>query len=279
MTRVSEDSGSGASDGEPGAAARDVVAIDGPSGAGKSTVSRTLAARLGFAYLDTGAMYRAVTWHLLEHQFTAIEDDAALEHLLADLRLELTAGGHVLVNGKDVTAHLRSREVESFVSAVSARPAVRRKMRTLQRAIAARGPIVAEGRDMASVVFPQARWKVFLDAEPEERARRRLQDLQRMGRDVSHEEVLEELAVRDRLDSTRRDAPLQRSRDAIYHDTSGQEVDDVVAHLLAAIRGGGDGDPSEPSKETGGDTSSGTAGAVREPAPEAEPEARRGAES
>jgi cytidylate kinase len=217
-------------------AARDVVAIDGPSGAGKSTVARRLAAALGFAYLDTGAMYRAVTWYLLEHGFVDLDDAAALERELGGLALELRGDGHVVVDGRDVTNHLRSREVESRVSAVSAVPAVRRHLRRLQRQVAVHGPLVAEGRDIASVVFPQARWKIYLDADPAERARRRHRDFIEQGRAVSRAEVEEEIAVRDHLDSSRRDAPLARASDATVVDTTGLTVEEVVRRIGALVR-------------------------------------------
>jgi cytidylate kinase len=216
--------------------ARDVVAIDGPSGAGKSTVARRLAAALGFAYLDTGAMYRAVTWYLLENGMPDLGDDAALEARLARLRLQLHADGRVSVDGRDVTNHLRSREVETQVSAVSAVPIVRRHLRRLQRQVAAYGPLVAEGRDMASVVFPHARWKIYLDADRAERARRRHRDFIAQGREVSRAEVEEEIAVRDQLDSSRKDAPLARAGDATLLDTSGLSVEEVVARIGARVR-------------------------------------------
>ena len=223
---------------------RDVVAIDGPSGAGKSTVARQLASRLGFAYLDTGAMYRAVTWHFLENQLVDLTGGTAdrsprLQSVLENLELQIGQDGHLFVNGKDVTAHLRSFEVESRVSTVSALPSVRDKMRHLQRVVASRGPVVADGRDMASVVFPQARWKFYLDAEPEERAWRRLHDFRRAGREVTEAEVLEEIAVRDRLDSTRKDAPLIHTREADYVDTTGLAVEQVVDLLYARVREAG----------------------------------------
>lgn len=216
-----------------------VVAIDGPSGSGKSTVARALATELGYAYLDTGAMYRAVTWFLLSRQVPETASDEELEVELQQLDLSASRDGRVLLGGEDVTAHLRSREVESKVSLVSARPVVRRAMRTYQRRFAASGPIVAEGRDVASVVFPKARWKFFIDAEPEERARRRLQDFQASGRDVSEAQVLEEMAVRDRLDSTRKDAPLARIKDATYVDTTGQDIKAVVAWLREIVTADG----------------------------------------
>jgi cytidylate kinase len=221
----------------------EVVAIDGPSGAGKSTVARQLAQRLGFAFLDTGAMYRAITWHFLEEGCAPAECAGSGDHgeqrmkqALAGARLELR-DGRVLLNGRDVTAHLRTREVESQVSAVSALSFVRAAMRDLQRVVAAAGPVVAEGRDMGSVVFPQARWKVYLDAAPSERARRRSGDFASQGRAVSEHDVLEEILVRDRLDSTRSDAPLVQAHDALYVDSTGLTTEVVVARLLAWVRG------------------------------------------
>jgi cytidylate kinase len=222
----------------PPSSPRDVVAIDGPSGAGKSTVARLLAQRLGFSYLDTGAMYRAVTWLFLENEHNDLTDEARTRALLEGLRLDLRPSGAVLVNGRDVSTHLRSREVESRVSAVSALPMVRAAMRELQRDIARRGPVVAEGRDMASVVFPVARWKFFLDAEPETRAHRRYLEVADKGRAVSETDVLDELAVRDRLDSTRRDAPLTRTPEAQYVDTTSLSIEATVDLMLARIRGG-----------------------------------------
>jgi cytidylate kinase len=226
----------------PLVAPTEVVAIDGPSGAGKSTVARSLAKRLGFAYLDTGAMYRAVTWHFLQEGCApaecASEPDrgaARMRAALASARLELREG-RVLLNGRDVTAHLRVREVESQVSAVSALPFVRAAMSDLQRMVASHGPVVAEGRDMGSVVFPQARWKIYLDAAPSERARRRSQDFERQGRIVSESDVLEEILVRDRLDSTRSDAPLRQAADALYVDSTGLLCEVVVDKLLAYVR-------------------------------------------
>ena len=160
-------------------------------------------------------------------------------------RLELQ-NGRVVLNGRDVTEHLRTREVESQVSAVSALSFVRAAMRDLQRAVAQQGPVVAEGRDMGSVVFPMARWKVYLDAAPSERARRRCQDFARQGREVSEALVLEEILVRDRLDSTRSDAPLRQAADAIYIDSTGLTTESVVAQLFARVRG----DDVRPLRET-----------------------------
>jgi len=226
------------------------VAIDGPSGAGKSTIARTLAQRLGYAFLDTGAMYRAITWHFLARGLTPSArdcDEDALRAALRDAALELAAG-KVLLNGHDVTRHLRTREVEAQVSAVSALSFVRARMCELQRLVAVKGPVVAEGRDMGSVVFPAARWKFYLDAAPSERARRRYQDFVRQGREVDEADVLQEIQVRDRLDSTRADAPLTQASDARYVDTTGMTADAVIDLLEGCVRAG-DARPDGAAKE------------------------------
>ena len=221
----------------------EVVAIDGPSGAGKSTVARLCADRLDFQYLDTGAMYRAVTWHFLENACAPdqdVDDPSTLERkmpeVLDSMVLELLPKGRVLINGRDVTTHLRSHMVEVRVSAVSALVFVREAMGKLQRRVAEQGPVVAEGRDMGSVVFPDARWKIFLDAQPQERARRRQKDFHMRGRVVTQREVLAELEVRDRLDSTRKDAPLREAEGAWRIDTTGMDTDAVVLAIVDRVR-------------------------------------------
>ena len=218
---------------------QEVVAIDGPSGSGKSTVARALADSLGYQYLDTGAMYRAVTWYFLVHELDTDLDPERMQEVLAGLTVRLPRSGGVELNGQDVTAHLRSRDVEKRVSAISAISAVRQSMRSLQRAIADEGPVVAEGRDMASVVYPGARWKFYIDAAPIERARRRLLDFQNRGREVTEAEVLEEIQVRDHLDSTRKDAPLTQIGGAVYMDTTNMTQAQVVKALLQQIESGG----------------------------------------
>ena len=227
----------------PSCAAIDVVAIDGPSGAGKSTVAKRVAGQLGYQYLDTGAMYRAVTWHFPEAGCVPAECSGLPDRGAAQMRKVLDqtqlllAAGRVLVNGLDVTSHLRTREVESQVSAVAALPFVRAAMRALQRQVAAAGALVAEGRDMCTAVFPNAAWKVFLDAKPLARAERRVADFARQGRTASLSVVLHEIEVRDRLDSTRDDAPLRQAQDAQFIDTSLLSSDQVVALVLALVRG------------------------------------------
>ena len=215
-----------------------VVAVDGPSGSGKSSTSRGVARRLGLRYLDTGAMYRAVTWHFLQEGCAPAEcagdpdrGQDRMQRALQQARLELSSG-RLLLNGRDVTSHLRTREVESQVSAVSALPFVRSAMRDLQRQVAARGPVVAEGRDMGTVVFPKAHCKIFLDASVDERARRRKLELEAGGRRVDIRALREEIAARDHNDRSRQIAPLRPAEDATTLDTTGMDLDRVVDEIV-----------------------------------------------
>ena len=214
-----------------------VVAIDGPSGAGKSTVARALARELGFAHLDTGAMFRAVTWFLLERGVDVASGDAGrIERELDGLALELDDAGLVQVEGQQLTTELRTARVDAAVSAVSALPVVRERLRRLQREFAARGPLVCEGRDMGTVVFPNAAFKFYLDASVEERARRRRKDFESTGQSVDLDTVRQGIAARDAKDSGRAVAPLSSAADAVRVDTTGLTVDEVVERLARAVR-------------------------------------------
>lgn len=214
-----------------------VVAIDGPSGAGKSTVARALARELGFAHLDTGAMFRAVTWYLLERGLDVAAADAGqVERELEALRLDLDDAGAVRVDGRPLTNELRTARVDAAVSAVSALPVVRERLRRLQREFGARGPLVCEGRDMGTVVFPTAAFKFYLDASVEERARRRRNDFESAGHGVDLDTVRQGIAARDAQDSGRAVAPLSSAVDAVRVDTTGLTVDEVVDRLARAVR-------------------------------------------
>ena len=219
---------------------KDIVTIDGPSGAGKSTVARALARRLGWRYLDTGAMYRAATAAALDAGIgLQPPDEEALDALLEAAGIALDGEGRVLLAGKPVEdRRLREERVNRAVSAVAALGRVRDRMRALQRAFAGRGGgLVAEGRDLGSVVFPEAAYKFYLDASPEERARRRALERRRnAGEDVTPEQVLAEQAERDRRDAGRARAPLRMSEDMIRVDTTGLTVEEVVDRLAAMIR-------------------------------------------
>jgi pantoate ligase/cytidylate kinase len=212
-----------------------IVAIDGPAGAGKSTVTRALAHRLGLLYLDTGAMYRALTW-LVREQGVDPADAAAIAPLLQNLDLRLLGGvdgeQQVLINGHDVSAAIRGQEVTGLVSTVAAHACVREALTAQQRAMGQRGGLVAEGRDIGTAVFPDAECKVFLTATVAERARRRALDLEQRGFPVPPLAELEAMiAERDRLDSTREVAPLLQADDAAEVITDGLTIEQVIAVL------------------------------------------------
>jgi len=213
-----------------------IIAIDGPAGSGKSTVAKALAKELGLSFLDSGAMYRAVTLSVLEHDIDPMDGEACAKIARA-LRLEFDAQGRIHVDGKAAEPAIRGETVTKAVSAVSAHPAVRRAIVPQQRAEAQRrGGIVAEGRDMGSVVFPEADFKFFLTASASERARRRARELEQ---DERVGEIQTDIELRDHLDSSRKDSPLVKAADAIEVDTDRLDAAGVVAALLARVRRGG----------------------------------------
>jgi len=213
-----------------------VVCLDGPAGSGKSTVAKQLAQELGWAHLDTGAMYRAVTWQALQRRIP-FTDGAAVAALAEVARVELDpASGRVTIDGDDVTAPIRTQGVDAGVSVVAAIGEVRTVMRRHQRAFSARfGKIVAEGRDMGTRVFPDAVLKVFLIATVEERARRRVAELRGKGAGVDPVAVRGALVERDRQDASRDVDPLRPADDAVEVDTTGRTPAQVVAQILALV--------------------------------------------
>jgi cytidylate kinase len=222
-----------------------IVTIDGPSGAGKSTISRQLAKALGYTYLDTGAMYRAVGL-AAQRAGLPLEEGAPLAALLARFDLNLLAvdgDTGVILNGEDISAAIRTPEMAMIASRVSALPMVRSCLTELQRQLGAQGSIVAEGRDMGTVVFPGAPHKFFLDASPEERARRRVAQLREQGRQVDEQEILAQIIERDRADSARALAPLKPALDAIIVDSSHLDIAGVVALMLDQVKRPGQGAP------------------------------------
>ncbi|MFA5564475.1 MAG: (d)CMP kinase [Acidimicrobiia bacterium] len=208
-----------------------VIAIDGPAGSGKSTVAKALAAKLGLSYLDTGAMYRAVTFAALRQGVDLMDPEAvaAVAH-----HMELDQANSVVVNGEDATEAIRSPEVTSQVSLVARNAAVRKELVARQRAwVAERGGGVLEGRDIGTVVFPDASAKIYLTASPEVRARRRSQELSEA--DVTR--IAAEITERDKMDSERANDPLRQAEDALWFDTSDLTIEDVVAELMRLIDG------------------------------------------
>ena len=219
----------------PPAAGTVVVAIDGPSGSGKSTVARRVAQRLGFRYLDTGAMYRALTWQALERRVD-LEDAAALGELAERARIEPGTNPRrptILIDGTDVSAPIRGRAVTNAVSAVSAVPAVREVLVRRQRELMADGGIVVEGRDIGTIVAPDAPLKIFLTASSEARASRRHRQLAAVG-DAAHvHDTRAEIDRRDERDSSRAASPLAQAGDAVIVDSTSRTVDEVVGEVLA----------------------------------------------
>jgi cytidylate kinase len=214
-----------------------VITIDGPAGSGKSTVAKALAGRLGFCYVDTGAFYRAFTWKAMKVG-ADLEDEAGLSKLVRETDIKID-GGHeaprVFVDGEDVTGEIRSPDVTGKVHFIAGLAEVRKRMVELQRAAAAGSDVVVEGRDTGSVVFPRADRKFYLDARPEERARRRYAELIPGSENLTYQRMLEDIKQRDLRDSTRKASPLRSGPDFISLDTTGLSVEEVVEQLLKKI--------------------------------------------
>jgi cytidylate kinase len=211
-----------------------VVAIDGPAGAGKSTIAKRLAARLGFTYIDSGAMYRAVALWALRQKVDP-GDRHRMEQLAIAAEIELSPG-RIRLNGEDVTEAIRTPEVTNAASKVAVIPGVRRAMVAKQRAMGERSSVVMEGRDIGTVVFPNAEVKVFLDADPRERVRRRLEEVRATGEEISGSVLAAQIKERDQRDRTRADAPLAQAPDAAYLDSTGLTVEEVEEAILKIVR-------------------------------------------
>lgn len=218
------------------------VAIDGPAGAGKSTVAQKVAAEMGFLYIDTGAMYRAATWIALEKKIDPT-DAFTIVGLVEKASVELKPGDassngrvRVFVNGDDVTFIVRSRIISKFVSTIAALPGVRKILVQKQQAMATRGGVVMDGRDIGTVVLPDAQVKVYLTASANIRAERRLKELKEMGQIADLHTLLSEIEARDQMDYTRAVSPLKRAEDAIEISTDELSIDEVVGRVLALAK-------------------------------------------
>jgi CMP/dCMP kinase len=215
---------------------RIIIAIDGPAGAGKSTLAKRVAEKLGYVYISSGAMYRAVAlWAL--RLGVALDDMHRLEQLAKAAQIRLGPGdGRVMLNGEDVTEAIREPHISEATSRVSLVPGVRRALLDLQRGMADETSVVMEGRDIGSVVFPNAQVKIFLDAEPAERARRRAREFGDEGRQADLTAIAGEIQQRDRRDRLRREAPLVQAPDAELVDTTGRSLDEVEHAILRIVR-------------------------------------------
>jgi len=218
------------------------IAIDGPAASGKSTLAERLAKALGYLYFDTGVMYRAVTWAALQRGY-AMEDADKLTALAANLDIDVRPPSvddgrkyDVLVNGQDVTWAIRAPDVDTHVSVVAAHPGVRAALTEKQRAIGRRGQVVMVGRDIGTVVMPDADLKIYLDASPEERARRRYQERLARGEQANYEQILEAVRARDALDKGRDVAPLRAAEDAIVINSDGLSIEEVFSRALQLVK-------------------------------------------
>ncbi len=211
------------------------IAIDGPSGAGKSTVAKAVARRLGIEYIDTGAMYRALGLKLLERG-VAMDDEEAVRRVLAETEIDFRAGS-IFLDGQAVEHLIRTPEVSMAASACSALPFVREKLVALQQQLGARKSVVMDGRDICAVVFPGARFKYFITASDEERARRRYRELLEKGEQTTFDEVLAAIRARDHNDMTRAASPLVRAADAEEIDTTGMSIDQVTDYICDQVCG------------------------------------------
>ena len=215
-----------------------VIAIDGPAGAGKSTVAQMLARRLGLAYVDSGATYRAAALKVLESGVSP-EDEEAIIRVVATAEIGFVPRQplpQVLLDGKDVTAEIRTLEVTRSASRVSRLPAVRKNLIALQRSLVKDPGVVMEGRDIGTVVFPEAPLKIFLKADPEERARRRVLQNEEQGRPSTLKKILEEISTRDQRDAERQASPLVPAEDAIIIDSTHFSAEEVVEQILELAR-------------------------------------------
>lgn len=212
-----------------------IIAIDGPAGAGKSTVAKGVADRLGYLYIDTGAMYRAIAWKVLQAGI-AVSDAKSVVALAMRTRIRLSivdGEQHVFADGEDVSRQIRSPEATRAASPVSAIPGVRKRLVELQREMAEEGGVVMEGRDIGTVVFPNAQVKIFLTASAEQRAERRVKQMREMGLEADIKQIADEMRDRDLRDSSRADAPLTQAPDAILVDTDHMTVDQVIDAIVA----------------------------------------------
>ncbi len=211
-----------------------IVAIDGPAGSGKGTITKLVGEKLKLVNIDTGATFRCVALNMLQKNIK-IEEENKIEEMLNNIRIEMKENGEVFLNGEEVTKKIRENEVNNFVSPVSTIKVVRNKLLEIQRKMAEGKNVIMEGRDIGTTVFPNADVKIYLDASPEERAKRRLIQNEEKGIKTSYEEVLQNIIDRDKRDSSREIAPLRQAEDAVYVDTTNLTIEEVVDKIIKII--------------------------------------------
>ena len=211
-----------------------VVAIDGPAGAGKGTITKLVGQKLNLVNIDTGATFRCVALNMLKEN-VGLDEEEKIEKILEKIKIEMQPNGEIFLNGENVTHKIRENDVNNFVSPVSAIKIVRAKLLEIQRKIAEGKNVIMEGRDIGTAVFPNADVKIYLDATPEERAKRRVLQNKEKGIETSYEEVLENIKDRDYRDSNREIAPLRKAEDAIYIDSSDMTIEEVVNEVISVI--------------------------------------------
>ena len=212
-----------------------IIAIDGPSASGKSTTAKEVAKRLSIMHLDTGAMYRAVTWGIKQSSIN-IYDDNAIKNYLYNIELYFDENNHIYLNNRNVSDVIRTVDISEQVSIISARPEVRKKMVEIQRKLGREFSCVLEGRDIGTVVFPNAEFKFFLNADVVIRAKRRFSELKKKNEKITFDEILKNIKNRDRMDSSRVHSPLKKAKDAIEIDTTQLTINDQVDKILERIK-------------------------------------------
>jgi len=220
-----------------------IIAIDGPAAVGKSTMGKLIARELGFLYIDTGAIYRAITWKVLKNNIN-INDEEMISHLVSDIRLNIERINnkslndyyHIFIDGEDVTGEIRNPRIDQNVSQIARLPKVRKQLICLQRELAEKGNIVMEGRDIGSVILPQADIKFYFTASEEERIKRRYKELIKKGYNIDYELVKKQIIQRDKIDSKRKYAPLIKAKDAILIDSTKKNIEEVKDKILKIIR-------------------------------------------